>query len=103
MGDRRTLRCAAVDLTNDRRHRVLKLEGAFKALASGVLALTLVACTGLTTSPASQTGFTLSSPTFADNAMLTRPYAGKNPNNPNCVGENISPALAWVRAPQATK
>jgi Raf kinase inhibitor-like YbhB/YbcL family protein len=35
--------------------------------------------------------------------MLTRPYAGKNPNNPNCVGENLSPALTWVRAPQATR
>lgn len=82
---------------------MLKLAGAFKALASGVLSVTLAACAGLTTSPASQTGFTLSSPTFADNAMLTRPYAGKNPSNPNCVGENISTALAWVRAPQATK
>lgn len=64
----------------------------------------LGACAGLSgTSPATATGFTLSSPGRADNAMLTQPYAGKNPANPNCVGENLSPALAWTRAPAGTR
>lgn len=64
----------------------------------------LSACAGLSgSSPAKATGFTLSSPGRADNAMLTQPYAGKNPANPNCVGENLSPALAWTRAPAGTR
>ena len=48
-------------------------------------------------------GFALWSPGRADNARLETRYAGKNPNNANCVGENISPALAWARAPAATR
>jgi len=48
-------------------------------------------------------GFALWSPGRADNAMLETRYAGKNPNNANCVGENVSPALAWARAPAATR
>jgi Raf kinase inhibitor-like YbhB/YbcL family protein len=50
-----------------------------------------------------RTGFTLESPGHADNAMLTRRYAGKNPVNPNCLGDNVSPVLAWSRAPAGTK
>jgi len=64
----------------------------------------LSACAGLSgSSPGTATGFTLSSPGRADNAMLAQPYAGKNPKNPNCVGENLSPALAWTRAPAGTR
>lgn len=64
----------------------------------------LTACAQMpATAPEPARGFTLSSPGRADNAMLTKPYAGKNPANPNCVGDNLSPALAWVRAPAATK
>jgi Raf kinase inhibitor-like YbhB/YbcL family protein len=64
----------------------------------------LAACTQMpVTAPESSQGFTLSSPGRADNAMLTRPYAGKNPANPNCVGDNVSPPLGWVRAPAGTK
>lgn len=48
-------------------------------------------------------GFALWSPGRADNARLETRYAGKNPNNANCVGENLSPALAWARAPAATR
>jgi Raf kinase inhibitor-like YbhB/YbcL family protein len=48
-------------------------------------------------------GFTLSSPGRADNDMLTRPYAGQNPANPNCVGQNLTPALAWARVPAGTR
>ncbi len=48
-------------------------------------------------------GFALWSPGRADNAQLDTRYAGKSPNNANCVGENVSPALAWARAPAATR
>ncbi|MBC7938547.1 MAG: YbhB/YbcL family Raf kinase inhibitor-like protein [Chitinophagaceae bacterium] len=64
----------------------------------------LVACTQMpTTAPAPSTSFTLVSPGRSDNAMLARPYAGKNPANPNCVGDNVSPPLGWTRAPAGTK
>ncbi len=79
-------------------HRVLRL-GLLLAGAS-----LLGACAGLAgSSPAPSTGFTLSSPGRADNTLLTQPYAGKNPKNPNCVGENLTPALAWTRAPAGTR
>lgn len=47
--------------------------------------------------------FTLSSPAFADNAPLERKYAGNLKSNPNCVGENVSPPLAWSNPPPGTK
>lgn len=48
-------------------------------------------------------GFALWSPGRTDNAQLETRYAGKNPKNANCVGENLSPALAWARPPAATR
>jgi Raf kinase inhibitor-like YbhB/YbcL family protein len=48
-------------------------------------------------------GFSLWSPGRADNALLDTQYGGKNPANANCPGDNISPALAWARAPAATR
>ena len=47
--------------------------------------------------------FTLSSPNFKDGERLAVKYAGNNKANPNCVGENISPALSWANPPEGTK
>jgi Raf kinase inhibitor-like YbhB/YbcL family protein len=48
--------------------------------------------------------FTLSSTTFKDGTMLPKKAAGLNKgNNPNCVGENVSPELSWVNPPAGTK
>jgi hypothetical protein len=47
--------------------------------------------------------FTLTSSTFKDGGMLQKKNAGNNPQNPNCVGENISPPLSWTNAPAGTK
>ena len=78
-----------------------------RTLKLGVLlagAALLSACAGMSNpSPYSATGFNLVSPGRLDNAMLTQPNAGKNPANPNCTGENITPALSWVRAPAGTR
>ena len=50
-----------------------------------------------------QQGFTLTSETFKDGQMLPRKAANKNPQNPNCVGENVSPQLSWTGVPAGTK
>ena len=47
--------------------------------------------------------FTLSSPSFKDGERLAVKNAGNNKANPNCVGENISPALNWANPPEGTK
>ena len=49
--------------------------------------------------------FTLSSTTFKDGTMMPKKVANANTtgNNPNCVGENVSPELSWSGAPAGTK
>jgi Raf kinase inhibitor-like YbhB/YbcL family protein len=47
--------------------------------------------------------FKLTSSAVADNAPLPSKYAGNNKTNPNCVGENVSPPLAWSNVPAGTK
>jgi Raf kinase inhibitor-like YbhB/YbcL family protein len=47
--------------------------------------------------------FTLSSPSFQDGERLATKNAGNNKQNPNCVGENISPALSLSNPPEGTK
>lgn len=73
-------------------------HGVILALA-GVL---LAACA--THEPAvPPTAFRMSSPGMPDNTVFERKYAGTNPKNPNCVGENVSPALQWVSPPDKTR
>ena len=50
-----------------------------------------------------QGAFTLTSPGFKDGERLAVKNAGNNKSNPNCVGENISPALNWANPPEGTK
>ena len=53
---------------------------------------------------AQQKVFEISSTTFKDGGMLPVKAANKNAgNNPNCVGENVSPQLSWVNPPAGTK
>jgi Raf kinase inhibitor-like YbhB/YbcL family protein len=47
--------------------------------------------------------FTLTSPSFKDGERLAVKNAGNNKSNPNCVGENVSPALSWSNPPEGTK
>jgi len=54
-------------------------------------------------SAAAQTPFTLTSSTFKDGQMMPRKVANKNAQNPNCVGDNVSPQLSWSGAPEGTK
>jgi Raf kinase inhibitor-like YbhB/YbcL family protein len=45
----------------------------------------------------------LTSSTFKDGTMLAVKNAGAVKTNPNCVGENVSPPLAWNDPPAGTK
>jgi Raf kinase inhibitor-like YbhB/YbcL family protein len=47
--------------------------------------------------------FTLTSETFKDGTLMPKKVANKNPSNPNCVGDNVSPQLSWSGAPAGTK
>jgi len=47
--------------------------------------------------------FTLVSSSFKDGTMLPLRYTGDLKSNPNCLGENVSPALHWTNAPPETK
>ncbi len=50
-----------------------------------------------------QAAFTLTSPDFKDGGRLATKNAGNTKSNPNCVGENVSPALSWSNPPEGTK
>jgi hypothetical protein len=47
--------------------------------------------------------FTMTSTAYKDGERLPTKFAGNNKSNPNCVGENISPPLAWANPPEGTK
>jgi Raf kinase inhibitor-like YbhB/YbcL family protein len=47
--------------------------------------------------------FQITSPSFKDGTVLDKKYVGNNKSNPNCVGENVSPALSWSNPPPDTK
>ena len=47
--------------------------------------------------------FALKSSTFKDGTMMPKKVANKNPQNPNCVGDNVSPELSWSGTPEGTK
>ncbi len=70
---------------------------------SGVLAAAVVALISVGVAQAVDRPFKLKSPAFRDNAKLADKFAGNDKSNPNCVGENISPPLAWADPPEGTK
>jgi len=47
--------------------------------------------------------FTITSTSFKDGERLPAKMAGNNKQNPNCVGENVSPQLSWANPPAGTK
>jgi Raf kinase inhibitor-like YbhB/YbcL family protein len=66
-----------------------------------------LAATALIAVPAKADGvFTLQSSTFQDGHIMPKKVANSRanmPNDPNCVGENVSPQFSWSNAPKGTK
>src|SRR5258705_13163353 len=81
----------------DHRGDVMQIRA---SILSGALALFAI---GGVQAAHAQGVFTLSSTGFKDGERLATRFAGNNKSNPNCVGENISPALSWANPPEGTK
>ena len=47
--------------------------------------------------------FTLTAPSFADGGAMALINAGALPTKPNCLGKNLSPALAWTNPPAGVR
>lgn len=72
------------------------------ALAFAAL-LALAGATPGASAPTPTAPFTLGSSDFRDGAMLDRRHGGNTPGNANCLGQNVSPALAWRNVPDGTR
>src|SRR6202012_793231 len=82
--------------TANKKGEVMFLRGSILAGAVALVAFGVA--------PAKADGvFTLTSPSFKDGERLATKFAGNNKSNPNCVGENVSPALNWANPPAGTK
>jgi Raf kinase inhibitor-like YbhB/YbcL family protein len=68
-------------------------------LAGGVAAAMAFGFQGVN----AQAVFTITSKSFKDGERLATKMAGNNKQNPNCVGDNISPELSWANPPAGTK
>ena len=66
-------------------------------------ALALAACASTSRIPVHENAFTFWSPQSPDNSPLETRHAGNVATNPNCVGQNVSPPLAWKNVPAGTK
>lgn len=47
--------------------------------------------------------FRITSPDFQDNGILPQRMGGMSAANKNCLGQNVSPPLAWTPGPEGTK
>src|ERR1700758_3296695 len=84
-----------------KRRRLMVLRGTLATtFLLAAFALAAVAGSG---NARADGAFTLSSQSFKDGERLPTKMAGNNKSNPNCVGENVSPALSWTNPPEGTK
>ena len=74
-----------------------------RAQLAVLLCCSLLAACATTGMEGPASAFRLTAPGLEDNAMLAQKYAGNLKSNPNCVGENVSPALQWSNAPEKTR
>jgi Raf kinase inhibitor-like YbhB/YbcL family protein len=76
---------------------MFSLQDFRNAVAAAAIVLGL-ACIAQAADP-----FTLTSTTFKDGQLMPKKVANNLSNNPNCVGENVSPQLSWSNPPEGTK
>ncbi len=72
-------------------------------LLVAALGAALVLGWGIGPSRAAEKYLDLASSDFKDGGKLPNKYGGNNAQNPNCTGENASPALRWMNPPDGTK
>ena len=84
-----------------RKHR-----GTTMIKKSILVVATAAVAVGLTAAAAEAADvFTLKSTTFADGKMMPKKVANTKANgnnNPNCVGDNVSPQFSWSNVPEGT-
>ena len=81
------------------KHHLASLVVTSLVAAGGLM----LAAWGAGTAANAAEAFSLSSSTFKDGTMMPKKIANKNPQNPNCVGDNVSPELSWKGTPDGTK
>ena len=74
-----------------------------KKTAATLSLLALAACASMQASEGPSNAFRLTSPGMPDNSRLPAKAAGDFAKNPNCTGQNVSPALSWSNAPEKTR
>jgi Raf kinase inhibitor-like YbhB/YbcL family protein len=80
---------------------MLRLRHRLLAAAATTLTLAFAATTGNAAGV-----FTFTSTTFQDGQMMPKKVANNqanSKNNPNCVGDNVSPQFSWSNVPDGTK
>lgn len=82
---------------------VVKRKSGITYLTGSLAALIIGGCATSGDLPSMGNAFALTSSTFKDGTMLAVKNAGDNPKNPNCIGQNVSPPLAWSNVPAGTK
>src|SRR3981081_2105774 len=80
-----------------------KRNPAITLLTGSIVALGLGGCATPGDPPSMGNAFALTSSTFRDGTMLAVKNAGNIKANPNCIGDNVSPPLAWSNVPAGTK
>jgi hypothetical protein len=76
----------------------------FKRHFSIAAVTALALCLGWATAGhAADKPFSVKATAFRDGGKMAQKFAGNDKQNPNCDGQNLSPALSWSNAPQGTK
>jgi Raf kinase inhibitor-like YbhB/YbcL family protein len=78
-------------------------SGGKKVLTARPLLCTLLLACAPFTLWSAQPAFQLTSPAFEDGGALPRKASNNIPGNARCVGDNVSPPLAWKNAPTGTR
>src|SRR5262249_46974963 len=87
------------NLSQERREDPRTMKTTVAALSLFALA----ACSTMQEGEGPSTAFRLTSPGMPDNSKLPAKAAGNFAKNPNCTGQNVSPAIAWSNAPKETR